>query len=160
MFIQSCLIRKNTKELVDKIERLGYDYAENGAGAWFIPLCELNYLAVNLYSKGYYMGVNGKWDDSCYDCGTNEDLFLAMAALRDDSDKYQWFTNKKGDFNKSFSNEFLHFKFDDKDIGKIADAIINKTDIPISGKPLEPIDDTQDWHKATVQELIEYFKNK
>ncbi len=27
------------------------------------------------------------------DCGTNEDLFLAIAALRDDTDKYQWFTD-------------------------------------------------------------------
>lgn len=56
MFTQACLIRKNTKELVKKLEELGYDYAENGAGVWFIPLCQLCFLGVNLYSKGYYMG--------------------------------------------------------------------------------------------------------
>lgn len=27
----------------------------------------------------------------CIDCGENIDLFLAIAALRDDTDKYQWF---------------------------------------------------------------------
>ena len=27
------------------------------------------------------------------DCGTNEELFLALAALRNDTDKYQWFTD-------------------------------------------------------------------
>lgn len=31
----------------------------------------------------------------CIDCGENIDLFLAIAALRDDTDKYQWFTDGK-----------------------------------------------------------------
>lgn len=144
MFIQSCLIRKNTKELVDKIEKLGYDYAENGAGAWFIPLCELNYLAVNLYSKGYYMGVNGKWDDSCYDCGTNEDLFLAMAALRDDTDKNQWFVYDNTDYADEQEKEITYF------ICK-QDSI--KDEMCINSM-------YADCHKATVQELIEHFKDK
>lgn len=30
------------------------------------------------------------------DCGTNEDLFLAIAALRDDSDIHQWFVADEG----------------------------------------------------------------
>lgn len=29
----------------------------------------------------------------CIDCGENIDLFLAIASLRDDTDKYQWFTD-------------------------------------------------------------------
>ena len=29
------------------------------------------------------------------DCGENIDLFLAIASLRDDTDKYQWFTDGK-----------------------------------------------------------------
>ena len=32
------------------------------------------------------------------DCGTNEELFLAIAALRDDSDRFQWFVD---DFDDS-----------------------------------------------------------
>lgn len=134
MFTQSCLIRKNTKELVDKLEELGYDYAENGAGVWFIPLCELSYLAVNLYSKGYYMGVNGKWDNSCYDCGDNEQLFLALSALRDDTDKNQWFTD---------GSEWVLCK----DIKFSSYWVYNDLNINL---------DTI--HKATPQELIEYFR--
>lgn len=94
MFTQPCFIRKNTKEIIEKLEELGYDYAENGAGAWFIPLCQLEYIGVNLYSKGYYMGVNGVWSNDWYDCGTNERLFIALASLRDDSDNNQWFVMK------------------------------------------------------------------
>lgn len=55
MFTQSCIIRKNTKELVEKLEKMGYKYADNGAGIWLIPLEKLNYLGVNLYSRGKYM---------------------------------------------------------------------------------------------------------
>jgi hypothetical protein len=31
----------------------------------------------------------------CIDCGENIDLFLAIAALRDDTDRCQWFTDGK-----------------------------------------------------------------
>lgn len=31
----------------------------------------------------------------CIDCGENIDLFLAIASLRDDTDKYQWFTDDR-----------------------------------------------------------------
>ena len=30
-------------------------------------------------------------DDVAFDCGDNEGLFLAIAAIRDDTDKNQWF---------------------------------------------------------------------
>lgn len=30
------------------------------------------------------------------DCGTNEELFLAIAALRDNTDKFQWFISPEG----------------------------------------------------------------
>lgn len=157
MFTTPCFIRKNSKELIEKLEKLGYDYAENGAGAWFIPICQLDYLGVNLYSKGYYMGVNGVWSSDWYDCGTNEQLFLALAALRDDSSKNQWFVDKEGNLFKCFENEFFHFKFDDKVIGKIANAMETGSS-PCFGEPLVPYEDTKDWHKATLQELIEHFK--
>lgn len=58
------------------------------------------------------------------DCGTNEELFLAIAALRNDTDKCQWFTDgdlwfKCGDevrnegrkIHKATVNELIeHFK--------------------------------------------------
>ena len=75
-------------------------------------------------------------DCNGFDCGTNEELFLAIAALRDDTDKYQWFTD--GDKwilcpKTKFSTFWVYY-----DIDVNADTI----------------------HKATVDELIEHFKGK
>ena len=62
----------------------------------------------------------------CIDCGENINLFLAIASLQDDTDKYQWFTD-----------------------GNIWE--LNKEDLPSRYMQLNG-------HKATVEELIEYFK--
>jgi hypothetical protein len=69
------------------------------------------------------------------DCGTNEDLFLALAALMDDIDIHQWFT----DGNKWFQCRFL------------------KVGMHYSDKPEILF---ERWHKATVEELIEHFRGK
>lgn len=90
MFTTPCFIRKNTPELRDKLETLGYSPTLNGHGEWFIPMDELPYLETFPMSKSY-MGRVGFWSTSVIDCGTNEDLFLALAALRDDSDSHQYF---------------------------------------------------------------------
>ena len=68
------------------------------------------------------------------DCGTNEELFLAIAALRDDSDKFQYFTN--GVFWIKCSQLELKHELDN-----------NYEEFCVA-----------DFHKATVQELIEHFK--
>ena len=90
MFTTPCFIRKNTSELREKLEKLGYRAALNGHGEWFIPMDELPYLETFPRSKSY-MGRAGFWSTSVIDCGTNEELFLALAALRDDSDSHQYF---------------------------------------------------------------------
>lgn len=93
-FIQPCFIRKNTPELRKKLEELGYTNTPSGRGEWFIPIEELKYL-VTYPISGCYQGCNGYWYEDDFDCGTNEELFLALAALRDDSDYMQWFTDGK-----------------------------------------------------------------
>lgn len=72
--------------------------------------------------------------DGLIDCGTNEDLFLAIAALRDDTDKNQWFTD--GD---------LWFKCGDETVE------YHLNHLNECGRKI---------HKATVDELIEHFKTK
>lgn len=91
MFTQPCFIRKNTPELRKKLEDLGYKY--RGCDSSYGTLC-------NLYcSFDSYYELSGPAQPSRYesiiDCGTNEELFLALSALRDDSDKKQWFTDSK-----------------------------------------------------------------
>ena len=126
-FIESCFIRKNTPELRKKLKELGYTNTPNGRGEWFIPIEELKYL-VTYPISGCYQGCNGYWYEDDFDCGINEDLFLALAALRDDTNDNQWFTD-----------------------GKLWEKSNN--DLPSHYMQLEG-------HKATVEEIIEHFKNK
>lgn len=83
-FIQPCFIRKNTPKLMKNIEELGYKmnltYSRNEQNL---------YICGGVYSSANFI------DNFYLDCGTNEELFLALAALRDDSDKNQWFTDGK-----------------------------------------------------------------
>ena len=69
------------------------------------------------------------------DCGENEELFLAIAALRDDSNEHQWFVWDLEEGEK------------------------------YNGKIWKLYDNNPSWswwifevHKATVEELIEHFK--
>ena len=107
MFTQSCFIRKNTPELRKKLEELGYTNTPNGRGEWFIPIEELKYL-VTYPISGCYQGCNGYWYEDDFDCGINEELFLALAALRDDTDNNQWFTDGKL-WEKSNNNLPSHY---------------------------------------------------
>ena len=134
-FIQPCFIRKSTKDLTEKVYRIG---GRSGRGYWrsdinTLLVCESDQYrclddewgnAVSLTQKGYI------------DCGTNEELFLAIAALRDD-DKYQWFVNEKMEFVFCNQSELKH----------VIDNSYDWWDYSVS-----------EFHKATVAELIEHFK--
>ena len=131
-FTQPCFIRKNTPELRKKLEELGYTNTPSGKGEWFIPIEELEYL-VTYPISGCYQGCNGYWYEDDFDCGTNEELFLALVALRDDSDYMQWFVTEKGEWVKCEREHFYQ-------------EHLTKT--------------WRTWHKATIEEIIEYFKDK
>lgn len=132
MFTQSCFIRKNTSELRNKLEELGYTTS---------TICKGCNIATS-YILGKYSIISDwqlnstnphiTWNNGHrIDCGTNEELFLAIAALRDDSDYMQWFTYGE----KWFQNQ-------QNDI----EVIRYGKDNPII------------FYKATVEELIEHFK--
>lgn len=84
------------------------------------------------------------------DCGTNEELFLALAALRDDTDKFQWFIAESSlsvSFDDAIGND--HYFVEPK--GRFFFwGIEYQNATIISGN----------FRKATVDELIEYFKTK
>lgn len=88
MFKQSCFINKNTPKLRQYLDTIGYKYGGK-ASKFDQPYlyCSLDkYFECNSFPARYHGIIN---------CGENEDLFLAIAALRDDTDKYQWFTDGK-----------------------------------------------------------------
>ena len=76
------------------------------------------------------------------DCGTNEELFLAIAALRYDSDRFQLFTNGK---------EWIQCEKEDW-IDEISSLCVGgRYNYDKNGEL------SVDFHKATVEELIKHF---
>lgn len=112
------------------MEKLGYNHPTD------VIEDERFCIATSPVNCNYHIIIKGAFDATnpyrtwnCagrIDCGTNEELFLAIAALRDDTDKLQWFISPEGAwvYNKDCDSILEVFKL----------------------------------HKATVNELIEYFK--
>lgn len=141
-FTTPCFIKKNTPELRKKLEELGYKLNN---GKWMGK-----YLAAFQIkeTKEWRYVASPEWDlqnnpdiDASIDCGTNEELFLAIASLRDDTNNNQLFTNDKGDWG---------IYRDGSDGGL--------SGMDFYGMPNDF--EIDNYHKATVNELIEHFKIK
>jgi hypothetical protein len=123
MFIQPCFIKKITPELKKELKALGYKDCGNYGESQYI------------YCEGgiFYESpcIIKTWYNSFINCECNEELFLAIAALRDDSDYMQWFTDGEKWFqNKQNDTEVIRYG---------------------AGNPIN-------FHKATVEEIIKHFK--
>lgn len=126
-FTTPCFIRKNTKELRKKLEELGY----KNRNLYFYDCIGVVYDGFDCISQWMFGSI---WDFAdCIDCGTNEEFFLAIASLRNDTDKNQWFT----DGDKWILCPEIKFST----YWAYNDVYINTDTI----------------HKATVNELIELF---
>ncbi|WP_368122038.1 hypothetical protein [Bacteroides thetaiotaomicron] len=150
-FTTPCFIRKNTPELRKKLERLGY---YKNSPKW---TDDCNIIWAYQYSKEkgfdtpHYVIANAfdipfdKHSRLCgkfIGCGTNEDLFLALAALRDDTDNGQFFV-----FEERFVSRINPDVIIEK--GALLKCCMDKWRMPYFP-----------FHKATVKELIEHFKEK
>ena len=173
MFTQACFIRKNTPELRKKLEDLGYKKSEFGS--------DLNNSIATTVSndKPSYTCIREQtFDDTNphttwgfefrIDCGTNEELFLALVSLRDDTDEKQWFIFPKtqtkkmsgwfgqvvgmdGHYQEIIGYDWIQYNMDDKKLSeKIEFGLSMCCD---EEKKFIP-------HKATVEEIIENFKTK
>src|SRR5574344_1434413 len=102
MFTMPCFIRKNTPKLRSKLTKLGYltDVLFIDESDTIISTCNCSMDSKHLmqYRRYFSTTCDEEIDDdeqlNGIDCETNEELFLAIAALRDDTDKNQWFTTK------------------------------------------------------------------
>lgn len=138
MFTQPCFVRKNTPELRKKLEELGYkdsvfDDLKSGGIITFSSRSEYSVLANYHFNRVHAL-------KSHIDCGTNEELFLALAALRDDSDYMQWFVSQtEKDSPKVFIKSTTH-----------------------SCTQSLAYTHRWDWRcsKATIKEIIKHFKDK
>lgn len=133
-FTTSCFILKNTLQLRAKLEGLGYRIGNKYC-------IDNNFLATD---NNEMFGIEEPYlPEECngyIHCGFNEELFLAIAALRDDTDDSQWFV---------YPPENTWFICDDDDINYARANIRDSVQAA--------------WfhcsHKATVEELIEHFKS-
>lgn len=153
MFTQPCFIRKNTPELRKKLLNIGHTLCRctEFEDADWLTVSNNKDLYCSVHGLGYTDEVinipkedifnNFLSNTNHIDCGTNEELFLAIAALRDDSDKDQWFTN---------GTDWAIWREGDSFCGK-----------PITGFEFHYLPSSIDYdsyHKATVKEIIEHFK--
>ena len=129
---------RNTPELRKKLEELGYKNYGNP-----FQITDESKLITTI--DGEYVPYNVPLDDSFIDCGTNEELFLAIVALRDDTNENQWFTNgeewayhPKTECCSPCNTVYRTLAFD---------SIPKDTNMG-------------NYLKATVEELIEHFKGK
>lgn len=95
MFTTKCFIRKNTPELRGKLEKMGYRVCRcaEGATAVFLMAVEGDIHAVHYEELDIFADEVKSGKCKLIDCGGNEFLFLALAAMRDDTDNDQLFTN-------------------------------------------------------------------
>ena len=137
MFTTPCFIRKNTPELRKQLEELGYLPPSK---VWY----DKNFAICTILRDNVGEYIVFKIDEDFeriiapsypyIDCGTDEELFLALAALRDDCDKWQLFV------------------FDGIDV---PDYFLQKGDMWICSLDKHLVENC---HKATVEEIIEHFK--
>ena len=95
MFITNCFIRKNTPELRGKLKKMGYYVCHCTGGATAVSLMALlgEVHAVCAEELDIFEDEVKSGKCKLIYCGDNEQLFIALAAMRDDTDKDQLFTN-------------------------------------------------------------------
>lgn len=132
-FTTPYFIRKNTPELMDKLRELGYKV--------FTSFSNYPCLAT-MPDDGIVVPATDINRNRLFDCEDNEDLFIALAALRDDSDYMQWFTN---------GTDFIKCEREDWP---------DMFSVLCSGRGEEYMNELDKYHKATPTEIIAHFKQK
>ena len=140
MFTTKCFIRKNTPELRGKLKKMGYRVCRcaEETTAVYLMAGHGDIHAVHDESVDIFEDEVKSGTCKLVDCGDNEFLFLALAAMRDDTDKDQLFTNgidwaikREAARNLGLPGfEYLSF----------------------------PRDVNTPLHKATIEEIMEQFK--
>lgn len=164
MFTNACFIRKNTKELRDKLSKMGrriwisaefedsiwlaaynHDNGEEVHGVGYVDH-DISPFDNTDEVLNYFLEENKQTSNPLIDCEGNEDLFLSICALNDETDKNQWFystgwTNYNGE---PIPDKWV---FCDQDTLEHFAFVNNSPNSYRTG-----------WKKATVEELIEHFK--
>ena len=144
MFTQPCFIRKNTPELRKKLEELGYNRYPLWMADWSDDDSRYIYLVTDVLYYTYPQEPINPKNGEYINCGTNEELFLALAALRDDTNENQWFIAQDTMWDENYNGEITVY-FEDGE-WLMWDYYSFMEDMPSY------------FRKATVEEIIEHFK--
>lgn len=130
-----------------------YLFIPNGWNEWSIPIenCEYLLCDTDTYQGNpisYYTGKVCK-PNLGIDCGTNDNLFLAIAALRDDTDRGQFFVTEARLGSINCPDSII-------EKGSFIICCVDKWEIPKNQWDSMCIPS----HKASVLELIEHFKKQ
>ena len=134
-FKQSAFVKvvdpEQRKELCEWLENIGYNKPETWADK-SLDRCKTIRVDVDKVFRTPQCDVSHFSNDSRFiDCGTNIEMFRALATLRNDSVYGQWFISPGGCWRICSRGSWT----DDQ--------------------MLSPV-----WHKATPDEIVEHFKNK
>lgn len=154
MFTQSAFIRKNTRELKDKLSELGYDVSELEDTSECIATASTIGKAVGICESSFD-STNPHHTWNCagrIDCGKNEELFLAICALDDGTDKNQWFVLEANIGSVNFPESMLMK-------GEMVKCLTDKWFVDVEDDGSPSFFSSRNWpsHKATVEELIKNF---
>ena len=137
-FIQPCRINLNNEDIKNKLLELSYN------NDWYHLLkCYGIGTIIDNNGKGSFYGICDEQDihNNQYDCETNVELFLALAALKDNTDLNQWMICL---FDHIDPDNNIEYK---KGQWRIADR-----------KKMKKINRQDAWIKASIDEIINHFK--
>ena len=129
-------IKKISQQLTDKLNELGYEDCWNG----YIHTQEVKTMIFVFDGKWTLSGFPPRDQDGYIDCGTNEELFLALAEYDKKLVRNQWFICKE---------EYLGNNLRVVPVGEWQKNT-SRDKLTYSLKKL--------WRKATIEEIIEHFK--
>ena len=138
MFKQPCYINKNTVELQENLKKIGYKYGGKA------DVCGKNNALYCHYDTYYECTQKPSRYENIIDCNNNEELFLALSALRDDKNDHQWFIAQNSMWDENYNGEITVYYEENEWL--IWDYYSFMEDLP------------SDFRKATVKEIIEHFK--
>lgn len=99
MFTQKCFIKACNGFIIDKLKKIGYETEDQ--------IISTDSIIMTIPWSGRFVSFDGSAEikirksyRNIIDCGKNEELFLAIAALRDGTDKNQVFIHQDGNFYK------------------------------------------------------------
>ena len=154
-FTNRCYVRTSDKSLIGRLKSIGRHFDNHIDDSYNFPIVNCMIINDDMHSCIIYCH-DGRIDDTnidlekAIDCGCDESLFLAIAAMRDDTDRHQYFVldtdvsyygnvTPKGNF--FICEEHKAVVDFDKDGNP---DVFSSRNIPA--------------HKATVEELINHFK--